>query len=79
MVGVPNRTVLSVSSRKDKFFNKGADGVTLEPIMMKNSRGKYRKPMGKPLAAVIGDEDADFTDFVQKCLEWNPSKRLTPD
>ena len=29
--------------------------------MCKNSRGKLRKPMGKPLALVIGDEDPDFT------------------
>jgi len=47
--------------------------------MCKNSRGKLRKPMGKPLALVIGDEDPDFTDFVERCLMWNPHHRLTPD
>lgn len=47
--------------------------------MLKNSRGKLRKPNGKPLAYVIGDEDPDFTDFVVKCLDWNPEKRLSPD
>lgn len=31
---------------------------------MKNSRGKYRKILGKPLDLVIGDEDPDFNDFV---------------
>ena len=51
----------------------------LEPIMLKNSRGKYRKPNGKPLDYVIGDEDPDFNDFIIKCLEWDPEKRLTPD
>jgi len=47
--------------------------------MLKNSRGKLRKPKGKPVKVIIGDEDLDFLDFVEKCLEWNPEKRLTPD
>jgi len=80
MVGVPSSDVLQISTRKDKFFKPmPGDGHTLEPVMCKNSRGKYRKPLGKPIDLVIGDEDPDFTDFVQKCLEWNPQKRLTPD
>jgi dual specificity tyrosine-phosphorylation-regulated kinase 2/3/4 len=79
MLDVPDSTVLAMSSRKDKFFTKSADGLSIEPIMCKNSRGKLRKPMGKPLALVIGDEDPEFTEFVQKCLEWNPNERMTPD
>jgi serine/threonine protein kinase len=47
--------------------------------MLKNSRGKLRKPMGKTLKMVMGDEDPDYLDFVSKCLEWNPDKRMTPD
>ena len=67
MVDVPDEATLKMSTRKEKFFKKGLDG-TLEPIMMLNSRGKLRKPLGKPLSLVIGDEDPDFTDFVTKCL-----------
>ena len=47
--------------------------------MVKNSRGKMRKPKGKPLMLVMGEEDVDYLDFVSKCLEWDPEKRLTPD
>jgi dual specificity tyrosine-phosphorylation-regulated kinase 2/3/4 len=47
--------------------------------MLKNSRGKLRKPKGKPLRLVMGEEDEDFLDFVAKCLEWHPEKRMTPD
>ena len=72
MVGIPNSEVLSMSSRKEKFFTKDQEGNLIDPIMCKNSRGKLRKPMGKPLGLVIGDEDPDFTDFVEKCLVWNP-------
>ena len=32
--------------------------------MVKNSRGKLRKPNGKPLEHIIGDEDLDFNDFI---------------
>jgi dual specificity tyrosine-phosphorylation-regulated kinase 2/3/4 len=47
--------------------------------MLKNSRGKLRKPFGKPLKLIIGNEDPDFLDFVEKCLEWDPEERMTPD
>jgi serine/threonine protein kinase len=79
MVGLPSADLLAISGRKEKFFVTGPDGKKLEPVMAKNSRGKLRKPLGKPVSLVIGDEDPDFTDFVQKCLEWNPAKRMTPD
>lgn len=79
MVGVPDQTVLAMSSRKEKFFHRGPNGALGDPIMCKNSRGKLRKPLGKPLGLVIGDEDPDFTDFVKRCLVWNPHERLDPD
>lgn len=47
--------------------------------MLKNSRGKLRKPKGKPLKLVMGDEDPDFLDFVERCLDWNPDVRMSPD
>lgn len=47
--------------------------------MVKNSRGKLRKPRGKTLKLVMGEEDPDFLDFVEKCLDWNPETRLSPD
>jgi dual specificity tyrosine-phosphorylation-regulated kinase 2/3/4 len=62
-----------------KFFNINNESLKLEPIMTKNSRGKYRKPNGKPLDYIIGDEDDDFNNFIKKCLDWNPDTRMTPD
>ena len=47
--------------------------------MLKNSRGNLRKPNGKPLDSVMGNEDLDFNDFVKKCLIIDPQKRMTPD
>lgn len=77
MRDAPSAEVLKMSDRKMKFFKDEAG--RLDPIMLKNSRGKLRKPNGKPLDYVIGDEDPDFNDFVIKCLDWNPNTRLTPD
>lgn len=78
MVDVPQQAVYDVSQRRAKFFNEGPNGE-YDPIMMKNSRGKLRKAGGKPLSLLLGDEDPDFLDFVQKCLEWDPETRMTPD
>ena len=80
MRDVPSNQVLLKSERKMKFFTVRKESILkYEPIMMKNSRGKMRKPNGKPLNHVIGDEDADFNDFIEKCLDWNPETRMTPD
>lgn len=80
MRDVPSNQVLLKSERKMKFFTVRKDSILkYEPIMMKNSRGKMRKPNGKPLNHVIGDEDSDFNDFIEKCLDWNPETRMTPD
>lgn len=47
--------------------------------MLNNSRGKLRKPGGKPLNLLIGEDEEDYLDFVKKCLDWNPETRMTPD
>jgi dual specificity tyrosine-phosphorylation-regulated kinase 2/3/4 len=49
MVGVPSREVMAQSERKMRFFKQNEATGYLEPIMSKNSRGRTRKPLGKPL------------------------------
>lgn len=71
MINVPSKEVYDISQRKSKFFTEDSKG-SFEPIMLKNSRGKLRKPAGKPLSLLLGDEDPHFLDFVTKCLEWDP-------
>ena len=80
MIGVPPKEVYNISQRRSKFFTESTSNpLGYEPVMMQNSRGKLRKPLGKPVELVMGDEDPDFTDFVSKCLGWNPETRMTPD
>ena len=76
---MPSNDLLAISERKSRFFKYNEATKDIDPVMYKNSRGKYRKVMGKPLELMIGNEDPDFTDFVQKCLNMDPRKRLTPD
>lgn len=46
----------------------------------RSRRGKYRgPPSSKELSkALKGCDDPLFLDFMQRCLEWDPSARLTP-
>ncbi|XP_047656490.1 dual specificity tyrosine-phosphorylation-regulated kinase 4-like isoform X2 [Tachysurus fulvidraco] len=36
------------------------------------------KPGSKNLQKILGTGDLQFLDFIQRCLSWNPAKRLTP-
>jgi hypothetical protein len=27
---------------------------------------------------IVGSTDGTFIDFIKKCLEWDPNKRMTP-
>lgn len=49
------------------------------PTAVQNSQGKVRKPGTKVLDDVLECEDASFVDFIEKCLEWDPKKRMTPE
>lgn len=46
--GIPQPEVLKLSSRKHLFFEKNN-----EPIVVKNSRGKERKPNTKTLERIL--------------------------
>lgn len=49
------------------------------PRIGPNSKGKKRRPGSKTLAQALKCTDEPFLDFVSKCLEWDPEKRLNPE
>jgi len=49
------------------------------PKMVPNSRGKVRKPGTKVLEDILECSDQSFVNFVERCLEWDPEKRMSPD
>ena len=74
--GVPPRSMIVLASRRKVFFNDD-----YQPIGGPNSKGKVRTINGKQLKNLMqaNDETMDFVDFLDKCLEWKPDKRMTPD
>ena len=48
MIGIPPPEVRAVAQRKHKFLVEHGNG-DVEAVMLKNSRGKLRKPLGKTL------------------------------
>lgn len=90
LLGMPPRRLLDQSKRAKNFFtSKGhprychvstlSDGSTvLGPG--RSRRGKLRAPPGHRdwITALKGCDDPLFTDFLRRCLEWDPSQRMTP-
>lgn len=49
------------------------------PRCITNSKGRKRRPGTKDLPAAVKTTDAQFLDFLCRCLEWDPSRRMTPE
>ena len=71
--GVPPDEVIKLGVRKHLFFEKGN-----KPILQENSRGKKRIPASKSIEGILRCTDDVFIDFLDKCFDWNPMKRMTP-
>ena len=72
--GVPPRSVLARATRRKVFFDDD-----YQPILVPNSKGKVRIPNAKNLTAMLGCNEPDFVDFIDKCVEWKIDARLTPE
>lgn len=72
--GVPPRSLIVMASRRKMFFDDD-----YLPLTNPNSKGKVRIPNSKSLEHLMSCDDPTFVDFIDKCLEWKPDKRLTPD
>ena len=72
--GVPPRSMIVLASRRKVFFDED-----YRPLTNPNSKGKIRKPNTKELPKLMNCEDPLFIDFVDKCLEWKPDKRMSPE
>jgi len=91
VLGMPPQQLLDVSKRARHFISsKGyprycsvtmqADGTVILGAG-KSKRGKHRGTPGTRdlvKSALRGCDDPLFIDFMQRCLEWDPTRRLTP-
>jgi len=91
LLGMPPQKLLDQSKRAKNFISsKGypryctattlPDGSTV----LNGGRSRRGKPRGPPgsrelQTALKGCEDPLFTDFIRRCLEWDPATRMTPN
>ncbi|KAI0241746.1 Dual specificity tyrosine-phosphorylation-regulated kinase 4 [Lamellibrachia satsuma] len=72
--GLPPQNILEQATRRRLFFDSRGN-----PRCITNSKGKKRHPNSKDLAQAIKSTDAHFLDFMKRCLEWDPSRRMTAE
>jgi dual specificity tyrosine-phosphorylation-regulated kinase 2/3/4 len=90
LCGLPPRSIIDFSKRKNNFFNSrglpkyctystSSTGQTVWSAG-RSMRGKTRGVPGSKSyhTALRGLADASCIDFIKKCLEWDPNKRMTP-
>ncbi|KAJ3007607.1 UNVERIFIED_CONTAM: Dual specificity tyrosine-phosphorylation-regulated kinase, partial [Siphonaria sp. JEL0065] len=71
--GVPPEYIIERGSRRKLFFEHG------QPRSFTDSKGRKRRPATKSLTQVLRTTDVMFLDFLERCLEWDPDRRMKPD
>lgn len=90
LLGMPPQKLLDQSKRAKNFISsKGypryCTTTTLSDggVVLNAGRSRRGKMRGPPASkdwttALKNCDDADFIDFVKKCLEWDPATRMNP-
>ena len=71
---VPPAQVLAESTRKKLFFDE-----KLRPRITADRKGRKRYPGTFNLDGVVKCPDASFMDLIDRCFDWDPNTRITPD
>ncbi|XP_062138397.1 dual specificity tyrosine-phosphorylation-regulated kinase 2 [Drosophila sulfurigaster albostrigata] len=74
VLGLPPKVLISVARRRRLFFDSRD-----YPRCITNTKGRKRTPGSKKLSQIVHCQDHYFIDFLQRCLEWDPAERMTPD
>ncbi|KAH8244433.1 hypothetical protein KR026_009635, partial [Drosophila bipectinata] len=74
VLGLPPKVLISVARRRRLFFDSRD-----APRCITNTKGRKRAPGSKSLSQILHCQDRYFIDFLQRCLEWDPAERMTPD
>ncbi|XP_050728116.1 dual specificity tyrosine-phosphorylation-regulated kinase mbk-2-like isoform X2 [Eriocheir sinensis] len=74
VLALPPHHLLIAASRRRLFFDSKGN-----PRCVTNSKGKKRRPGSRDLASVLKCSDSQFVHFISRCLEWDPSSRMTPE
>ncbi|KAI8869155.1 kinase-like protein [Ramicandelaber brevisporus] len=71
--GVPPESMLKDCSRRSEFFDSQGN-----PRPYTSKKGKRRKLATKALSQMVKTRDDRLLNFLARCLEWEPEKRMTP-
>ena len=77
MIGLPSNDMIDKCKKRSKFFDK--DGKLQRS---RQSRLKNQAKKSYPLRRAIDYDptaEGDFMDFLERCLELDPDRRLTPE
>ena len=71
MLGMPPTELLELGHRSELYFERISSGwLPLNATQV--------EPGTQPMSMVLGGKmDADALDFVSKCVQWDPAKRIT--
>ena len=69
VIGLPSKKILNKSCKKHLFFDESGKKKDL-----RLESGETVNPNSKPLKFI----EAMLTDFLYKCLKWDPEARITP-
>uniref|UniRef100_UPI00398E459B dual specificity tyrosine-phosphorylation-regulated kinase 2-like n=1 Tax=Pristiophorus japonicus TaxID=55135 RepID=UPI00398E459B len=90
LLGIPPQKMLDQCKRVKNFFNsknqpRYSTTTTLadNTVVLNGGRSRRGKVRGPPaskswVTALKGCNDPLFTSFLKRCLEWEPSSRITP-
>ncbi|KAI8819720.1 kinase-like domain-containing protein, partial [Fimicolochytrium jonesii] len=73
VLGAPDLALVDRGNRRKVFFEPSGN-----PRLVTNSKGRKRRPGAKCLELVLKGAERGFVDFVGRCLEWDPKRRITP-
>jgi len=74
VIDLPPLQILNDASRRKLFFD--SKGV---PRNMNTKLFKKRRPGSRPISSILKTSEANFIDFIKRCLEWDPAQRMNAE
>lgn len=71
--GIPPSSFIDRCRKKDHYFD-----IDYSPLLIEDEeQGILRIPDSRKLEDVLSTDDADFIDFIRKCLTLDPEDRFS--
>ena len=73
-LGLPPKYIIDKACQETDFFDSNRN-----PILRPNSKGVIHEPGSKNIREKINCDNKDFINLIERCLEWDPKKRITAE